>query len=96
MCKNSAFFDPAFTLLGKDIKVTNIKDQTKSIAVLQVLIKSQKEDRDGKEFVLDVYETKGKFCLVKYFKKWQVSTTLTSCRKLAFLKPDGAAYGKRI
>ena len=33
LCKNSTFYDPAFTLLGKDIRVENIKDKYKLISV---------------------------------------------------------------
>ena len=37
------------------------------------------------------------FCPVKYFKKWQASTTLVSARKPAFLKPNGLPFrGKEL
>ena len=60
------------------------------MSTLQILIKSPKEDRIGKEVVVDLYETKGKYCPVKYFKKWLDSDPSISNTKPAFLKPNGA------
>ena len=68
LCRNTTQFDPAFTLLGKDIKVTTLRVGSETILALQILIKSPKEDRVGKECIIDVYETKGTLCPVKYFK----------------------------
>ena len=90
LAKSKNVFDSAFTLLGKDLKVTNIKVGKENLSTLQVLIKSPKEDRVGKEFIIDVYETKGSLCPVKYFQRWKNSNPPNSQRKPAFLKPDGS------
>ena len=95
LSKYQQVFDPAFTLLGKDIRVVNIKVNNKTISVLQILIKSPKEDRIGKEVVVDVYETKGSFCPVKHYKKWLESNPPMSSRKPAFLKPNGSPFTGR-
>ena len=92
LSRTSTTFDPVFTLLGRDIKVVNLNIKGKTVSVLQVLIKSPKEDRIGREFVIDVYENQGSFCPVKYFKKWQNSSTIYSSRKPAFLTPNGSPF----
>ena len=90
LTKHKTYFDPAFTLLGRDIRVVSLKSGKETISALQILIKSPKEDRIGKEFIIDVYETKGNFCPVKYFQRWKNSNPPGSSRKPAFLKPDGS------
>ena len=62
---------------------------TEVLSVLQILIKSPKEDRIGSEVVVDVYETKGKFCPVKHYEKWLKTCPPILSKKPAFLKPDG-------
>ena len=62
-------FDPAFTLLNKDIKIVTIKIGNRETNLLQVLVKSPKEDRIGRNIIVDVYETNGQFCPIKYYKK---------------------------
>ena len=42
LAKSKNVFDPAFTLLGKDLKVTNIKVCKESLSTLQVLINLQR------------------------------------------------------
>ena len=92
LSKTKRYFDPAFTLLGKDIKVAKVKVGKESLSVLQVLIKSPKEDRIGNKIIVDIYETKGKFCPVKYFQRWMESKPPCSNNKPAFLKPDGSPF----
>ena len=90
LSKNQTCFDPAFTLLGRDIRLAQVRVKSTTVSVLQILIKSPKEDRIGREVIIDVYETKGKFCPIKYYKKWLDSNPPCSSRKPAFLKPNGA------
>ena len=92
LSKTQTVFDPAFTLLGRDIRIAKLQLQNETISVLQILIKSPKEDRIGNEIVVDVYETRGKFCPVRYYKKWLESNPPISNRKPAFLKPSGAPF----
>ena len=89
LSRNKSTFDPAFTLLAKDIKIARVKIGKETLSTLQILIKSPKEDRIGREFIIDLYETKGKFCPVKYFLKWIETKPPVSKNKPAFLKPDG-------
>ena len=70
-------YDPAFTLLTSDVKVARVKIGNKPVEVLQVRVKSPKEDRIGKDIIVDVYESGGFACPVRAFKKWK-ETKLTS------------------
>ena len=58
--------------------------------LLQVLVKSPKEDRIGRNIIVDVYETKGQFCPVKYYTKWKQTSPPSGRNKPAYLKPNGA------
>ena len=89
LSRRQGSYDPAFTLLGQDIKVVKVKVGGATMEVLQVLIKSPKEDRIGKDIIIDIYETKTGFCPVKYFKRWLANSPPISNRKPAFLKPCG-------
>ena len=46
----------------------------------------------GKETIIDVYETKGNFCPVKYYIKWMKTNPPISSTKPAFLKPNGIPF----
>ena len=90
VCLICFFNDPAFTLLGRNIKLVSLKVGNETILALQILVKSPKEDRIGREVIIDVYETKGKFCPIKYYRKWLDSNPPIQSKKPAFLKPDGS------
>ena len=90
LSRTKRFYDPAFTLLGNNIKIAKLRVGSETLSILQILVKSPKEDRIGKEIIIDVYETKGKFCPVKYYKKWLDSQPPIANKKPAFLKPDGS------
>ena len=63
-------FDPAFTLLYKDLELKEINIEGKPEKVLQLHIKSPKEDRIGASSYVDVYETGGLLCPVRAYLKW--------------------------
>jgi hypothetical protein len=71
LCKTEREFDPDFTLLGKDVKLTSQKCMTESRERLAFNIKCPKEARTGQSVVVDVFETKGATCPVKAFKRWK-------------------------
>ena len=48
LTKNKATFDPAFTLLSRDIKIAKVKIGKETLSILKILIKSPKEDRIGR------------------------------------------------
>ena len=89
LCKTEQSFDPCFTLLSKDIKLNKIRVQGGIVEVLQVRIKSPKEDRIGKDHIIDVYQTKSDLCPVDAFKNWQKSMPPHQLGKPAFRLPSG-------
>ena len=92
LSRTSMTYDPAFTLLNKNIKVEKIRTKEGMISVLQILIKSPKEDRVGRDFIINVYETQGEFCSVKYYQRWRQTNPPASTNGPAFVKPDGKAF----
>ena len=77
-------YDPAFALLGRDVKVVKLKIKAEVISVLQVLIKSPKEDRIGKNHVIDVYETKAKILPCQIFYQMARMQSTKIFRKACF------------
>ena len=82
-------YDPCFTLLGADIKLTPLTIEGARVETLQVKLKSQKTDRVGVDHIIDVYESNGAICPVRAFKKWSESTTQLVPDKPAFRTESG-------
>jgi integrase len=66
--KTESEFDPDFALLSQDITVKEEEGGTKKI---EVRLKCPKEDRSGKEVIVDIFESNGTLCPVKAFTRWQ-------------------------
>ena len=66
LCKKQSSFDPDFTLLGRDVKLVTQGGRE----VLQLKIKAPKEQKVGKDVIVDVYSTDTELCPVRAFKKW--------------------------
>ena len=67
-------FDPAFCLLGRDIEIKPVTIDGKKEEVLQLKLKSPKEDRVGSACTfVDVYATGGLLCPVRAFRKWRMT-----------------------
>jgi hypothetical protein len=66
--KQEGEFDPDFALLGKDVRVKTEEAGTRRI---EVRLKCPKENRSGKEVVVDIFESGGTLCPVKAFTRWQ-------------------------
>jgi len=60
-------FDPAFTLLKKDIVLVESISNGGSV---QIRIKAPKEDKDLRAHIVDVFATGNDICPVKATKKW--------------------------
>lgn len=65
LARAESFYDPAFTLLQQDISLNQVSNDTK---ILQIKLKSPKEDRVGNFYIVDVYESKGDLCPIKAMK----------------------------
>jgi len=71
LCQNENFFDPDFTLLSKDVVLKSHKwGGEQAVKMLQVTLKSPKENKTGKSTVVDIYETGGPTCPLKGFCRW--------------------------
>ena len=64
-------FDPAFTLLAEDVELKEVNIDGKKETLIQLKLKSPKEDRVGRMTYVDVYETGGILCPVRAYKKWK-------------------------
>ena len=97
LARNETKFDPAFTLLGKDLKLLDVDINGENVNILQVRIKSEKKDRIGVDCLIDIYESKGELCPIKAFKKWSKIVTHTNRNLPAFCDSQGKPFtGRRM
>ena len=98
LSKFEGHFDPAFCLLGRDIEVKEVLVNNRRTEILQLKLKSPKEDRIGTgSIIVDVYETGGILCPVRAYKKW-ISTNPPRDQDLpAFRDESGVPFtGRRL
>ena len=90
LSKERQSYDPFVTLLGKDI----VLKENDKYPHIQVLLKTQKKDRIGKDEVVDVFGTNNFFCPIKAYKKYRKSTSKLSfeAHKPVFRTEEGKAY----
>ena len=89
LSRNEGSFDPAFTLLWRDIQIKRVKIGKETEEILQLTLKSPKEDRIGKEVIIDIYASHGLLCPVKAFKKWLKTNPPKDSGKPAFRDESG-------
>lgn len=70
LCREKSSFDPEFTLLEADMKLNKISHQGSYIKIIQLKLKSPKEDRIGKGKIIDIYESKGQICPVRALERY--------------------------
>jgi hypothetical protein len=93
LSKEEGRFDPVFTLLEEDLRISEELDGP----VIQVRIKWPKEEKHGREFTVEVFETGGANCPVKALRKWWASGPPRERGSPAFRRPGGAAFtGRRL
>jgi hypothetical protein len=95
LARESKTFDPDFTLLGKDVKLTTSLIDGCERRRLSFYLKSPKEDRTGKTVVVDVYETFGSTCPVKAFRKWSKQANIQDDKPL-FCSKQGKPLTGRV
>ena len=77
MAKSVSCFDPAFTLLRKDLCL--VKDGLEADKeTLQVQVKAPKEAKDVRAVIVDVFQTDTKLCPVRAYKNWEKQTVRQS------------------
>ena len=88
-------FDPAFTLLAENVRLKAVKIAGQEETLLQIILKSPKEDRIGKETWVDVYQSGGDLCPVDAYKKWRATNPPWVKGKPAFREHSGSALTGR-
>ena len=86
---NKRTFDPYSTLLEKDVEIKKLTVNQEVIETLQIKLKSEKTNRNGKATIVDVYESNGQLCPLRAFNKWRKGNALT--RALPLFKDDSGS-----
>jgi hypothetical protein len=81
LARNVAWYDPAFTLLRRDICFSEDKDGGTTV---QILVKAPKESKSGAGTVVDIFQTDTAMCPAKATKKWWGATRGMSTDMPAF------------
>ena len=68
--RNQHSFDPNFDLLWGDIKL-EANRTTEGKSRLSVKLECPKENKNGKQTIVDVFESGNQLCPVKAFRKWE-------------------------
>ena len=89
LCRQKSEFDPAFTLLRSDIKVT-ADSSVRGLETVQVRLKAPKERKDNRAVIVDVYQADTSICPVRAVKKWMAATANYQPDQPAFRLADGS------
>ena len=89
LSRNENSFDPAYTLLTRDINLKEVKIGKSKEKILTLRLKSPKEDRVGKEIMIDIYASQGLLCPIKAYEKWQKTNPPAEDAKPAFRDEHG-------
>jgi hypothetical protein len=84
--RTAAYFDPAFTLLRRDITVVAGSDGRK---VVQVRLKAPKEDKNSSAVIVDVFQTDTDMCPAKAVERWLRMSSSMAGEQPAFRFADG-------
>lgn len=84
---SSEHFDPSYHCLTEDVV---LKDE-----VIQLKIKAAKEERSGKEIIIDIFKNEGDCCPVRALKKWREMKQPRGEGKPAFRFKNGTPLTKR-
>ena len=71
VARETTTFDPTVCLLGKDLKLITMQEEGKAVRILQVHLKSPKEEKLAKGVTVEVFETGCTICPVKAFIQWR-------------------------
>lgn len=96
LCRRPSSFDPDFTLLVEDVNLVELTVQGESVRVLQLRLKSPKEDRVGRNVIVDVYASEGAYCPVRAFQKWWGMRVNARRGTPAFVLEDGMLFTGKL
>lgn len=91
LSKEERRYDPIFTLLVEDLTIV----EEASGKVIHVNVKWPKEEKEGKDFIVEVLETKSETCPVKALLKWWASKPIRKKGLPAFRSDNGRAWTGR-
>ena len=89
LCKKKHKYDPDTDMLNKYLKITTLSD-TSEIEIVQLTLRSEKQNQSGTPTVLDIYPSSSSLCPVRSVKKWRQSVTDTPDSLPAFRWEDGS------
>ena len=89
LAENESFYDPNFTMLRQDVRLTTWKNDNKMVNILEMTIKSPKESKKGKDVVIDIFESENMFCPIFAFRQWLHACRETSQNEPLFREDDG-------
>lgn len=90
-----SFYDPDFTLLVGDLRITEYVCENSIKQIAEVTVKTPKESKNGKDVIVDVFEVPGHFCPVKAFLKWEANATTSKTPGPLFREADGTPFTGR-
>ena len=88
-------FDPNFTLLESDVVYKELKVGKDHIKILQIRLKSPKEDRVGVGKIVDIYQSGGPICPIRAFERWNTMRTWRHHNSPIFRLRDGSCLTGR-
>ena len=92
LAKKQREYDPDITLLGEDVVLKHTRYKNEPIRILQIKIKSPKEDRIGVGKIIDIYESSGPICPIKAFLRWGKLQTNHENKSPIFKLSDGTCH----
>lgn len=95
LSKKQREYDPDITLLGEDVVLNHTKYKNEPIRILQIKIKSPKEDRIGVGKIIDIYESSGPICPIRAFLRWEKLQTTRENKSPIFKLSDGTCLTGR-
>lgn len=93
LSKTARSIDPLNCLLRKDIFVSKIRMEGRTVEILNIRLKSDKASRsDTRNVVIEVFSNSSSFCPVRAYKDYILATGVGSKNSAAFRLPSGFAY----
>ena len=92
LCRNVKTFDPDYSLLNRDMKEKVEQSNNTVTKSLQIFLKSDKTDRQGKGRLIDIYSCNSGLCPVKAFRKYKNAESTADPGKPVFRLQSGKPY----
>ena len=90
LSRQAKLFDPATALRGKDISLDNFSVGSKSVKVLKLKLRSEKQNTTGASTIIDIYPSGSSICPIRAFENWQKTNPNPAKELPAFRFKDGS------